>query len=65
MSRSLKYFCDRCGKEFEVINNKQLSDKSARIDLYEIGRQRTCPSQRIDLCEDCYQDFINFLERSN
>lgn len=65
MSRSLKYFCDRCGKEFEVINNKQLSDKSARIDLYEIGRQRTCPSQRIDLCEDCYQKFINFLERSN
>lgn len=65
MSRSLKYFCDRCGKEFEVINNKQLSDKSARIDLYEIGRQRTCPSQRIDLCEDCYQQFINFLERSN
>lgn len=65
MSRSLKYFCDRCGKEFEVINNKQLSDKSARIDLYEIGRQRTCPSQRIDLCEDCYQEFINFLERSN
>ena len=65
MSRSLKYFCDRCGKEFEVINNKQLSDKSARIDLYEIGRQRTCPSQRIDLCEDCYQEFINFLERLN
>lgn len=63
MSRSLKYFCDRCGKEFEVINNKQLSDKSARIDLYEIGRQRTCPSQRIDLCEDCYQKFIDFLEK--
>ena len=65
MSRSLKYFCDRCGKEFEVINNKQLSDKSARIDLYEIGQQRTCPSQRIDLCEDCYQKFINFLEKGN
>ena len=65
MSRSLKYFCDRCGKEFEVINNKQLSDKSARIDLYSIGQNRTAPSQRIDLCEDCYQEFINFLERSN
>lgn len=37
MSRVEKILCDRCGKEFEVINNKQLSDKSARIDLYEIG----------------------------
>ena len=66
MSRSLKYFCDRCGKEIEnVINNMQLSEKSARIDLYAVGKNRTAPSQRIDLCEDCYQEFINFLERSN
>lgn len=66
MSRSLKYFCDRCGKEIEnVINNMQLSEKSARIDLYAVGKNRTVPSQRIDLCEDCYQEFINFLERSN
>ena len=65
MSRSLKYFCDRCGKEFEVINNVQLSKQSARIDLYAIGERRTCPSQRIDLCEDCYQEFINFLEKGN
>lgn len=63
MSKSLKYFCDRCGNEIKgVINNTQLSEKSARIDLYAIGERRTCPSQRIDLCEDCYQEFINFLE---
>ena len=66
MSRSLKYFCDRCGNEIrEVINNTQLSEKSARIDLYGVGERRTCPSQRIDLCEDCYQEFINFLENGN
>ena len=66
MSRVQKFYCDKCGKEIkDVINNKQLSDKSARIDLYEIGRQRTCPSQRIDLCEDCYQEFVNFLENGN
>ena len=65
MSRVEKILCDRCGKELAFVNNVQLSKQSARIDLYEIGRQRTCPSQRIDLCEDCYQEFINFLERSN
>ena len=65
MSRIQKFYCDKCGKEFEVINNKQLSEKSARIDLYAIGQQRTCPSQRIDLCEDCYQEFINFLENND
>ena len=65
MSKSLKYFCDRCGKELAFVNNVQLSKQSARIDLYAIGQNRTCPSQRIDLCEDCYQEFINFLEKGN
>ena len=65
MSRVEKILCDRCGKEFAFVNNVQLSKQSARIDLYAIGEHRTCPSQRIDLCEDCYQKFINFLEKGN
>ena len=63
MSRVETIICDRCGKEIDFINNVQLSEKSARIDLYAIGQRRTCPSQRIDLCEDCYNEFINFLEK--
>lgn len=63
MSKVETIFCDRCGKEIDVINNVQLSAQSARIDLYAIGQRRTCPSQRIDLCEDCYNEFINFLEK--
>jgi hypothetical protein len=58
-----KIICDRCGKEFKAINNAQLSAQSARIDLYAIGQPRTYPSQRIDLCEECYQEFISFLEK--
>ena len=54
MSRIQKYFCDRCGKELTAINNAQISQSSARIDLYAIGQPRTYASQRIDLCEDCY-----------
>lgn len=66
MSKVQKYFCDKCGKEIKgVINNAQLSQLTARIDLYPIKQNRTCPSQRIDLCEDCYQEFINFLEKQN
>jgi hypothetical protein len=42
---------------------KALSEQSARLDLYSIGHSRTCPSQRIDLCEECFQEFINFLEK--
>ena len=65
MSRVEKILCDRCGKELSFVNNVQLSKQSARIDLYAIGERRTCPSQRIDLCEDCYQEFITFLENGN
>jgi hypothetical protein len=54
--------CDRCGKEIRAINNAQISENSARVDLYAMGQRRTCPSQRFDFCEDCYNEFINFLE---
>ena len=65
MSKIETLICDKCGKELAFINNVQLSKQSARIDLYAIGERRTCPSQRIDLCEDCYQEFVNFLENGN
>lgn len=63
MSRIEKIICDRCGKDLTAINNAQISATSARLDLYAIGQQRTYPSQRIDLCEECYEEFINFLEK--
>ena len=62
MSKVETIICDRCGKELTTFNNAQISKTSARIDLYAIGQLRTSPSQRIDLCEDCYNEFINFLE---
>ena len=62
MSKIESIICDKCGKEITAINNSQISKTSARIDLYPIGQNRTYPSQRIDLCEDCYELFINFME---
>lgn len=62
MSKIEQIICDRCGKELKAFNNAQISKTSARIDLYPIGQLRTYPSQRIDLCEECYEQFVNFLE---
>lgn len=62
MSKVEQIICDKCGKELTAINNAQISQKSARLDLYPIGQSRIYPSQRIDFCEDCYERFITFLE---
>ena len=62
MSKFEIIMCDRCGKELPAFNNTHISENSARIDLYAIGQRRTCPSQRIDLCEECYNAFIQYLE---
>lgn len=64
MSRREIFVCDKCGKELTGINNTQIREVSARIDLYAIGERRTCPSQRIDLCEDCFEKFVSFLEEA-
>lgn len=62
MSKIEQIICDKCGKELTAFNNAQISKTSARIDLYPIGQPRTYPSQRIDLCEECYEQFVKFLE---
>lgn len=59
MSRKTEVICDRCGKE---ICSYDIMISSARIDVWGCGVLRTSHAQRIDLCEECYQDFINFLE---
>lgn len=59
MSRKTEVICDRCGRE---INSYDIKISSARIDIWGVGVPRTYSAQRIDLCEECYQDFINFFE---
>ena len=62
MGRRIELVCDKCGKELTAINNAQISQKSARLDLYPIGQPRTYPSQRIDFCEDCFCRFLEMYE---
>ena len=61
--------CDRCGKEIYTSQNKWLSREvmnghSARIVMWKPEDLRSNSGQRIDLCEDCYQEFLRFLENS-
>lgn len=61
MSRVTVLSCDRCGTEISTYY-KSAKDSSAKILLNAPGEYRGCGGQRIDLCEDCYSQFVKFLE---
>ena len=61
--------CDRCGKD--IVNtsgcyneNYALRHYSAKLTVWGVGELRSSMGNRIDLCTDCYNDFIDFLEFS-
>lgn len=54
--------CDRCGTSQELITKNDIIISFAKIDLWGVGQHRTEASQRMDLCEKCFQKFVNFLE---
>ncbi len=59
MSQKVEIVCDRCGRE---IVSYDIKISSAKIHLWSVGENRTSAGQRIDLCEECYDKFVNFLE---
>lgn len=54
--------CDRCGKRKELLTKNDIIISFAKIDLWQVGQHRTDAPQRIDLCEECYEKFVNYLE---
>ena len=67
MSKSETITCDRCGRKIVVVHNNWLSRSTmngcaAMIKLWKPEDLRSLPGDRIDLCENCYQKFINFME---
>ena len=67
MSQRVEINCNRCGKD--IINptgcycpTYALKNFSAKITLWGVGEARSSFGQRIDLCEDCYTDFLKFIE---
>ena len=41
---------------------QDIKNSSAKIQLWGVGEYRASGGQRIDLCEDCYCEFVTFLE---
>ena len=54
--------CDRCGKSKMLRTKNDIIISFAKIDLWQVGQHRTDAPQRIDLCEECYEKFVNYLE---
>ena len=54
--------CDRCGASQELRTKNDIIISFARIDLWRVGQHRTKAPQKMDLCESCFQKFVNFLE---
>ena len=59
MSRPEVIICNKCGKE---IATWRATECSAKIQLWGVGEHRYGNFQRIDLCEECYEKFVAFLE---
>ena len=59
MSRLTIVKCDRCGCEITSYSPK---DESAKILLNSPGEYRGVGGQRIDLCLNCYEKFVTFLD---
>ena len=63
MSQKTETICDRCGRE--IPRYYDIKSVSAKIQLWGVGENRTSYGQRVDLCEDCFIDFVKFLESSD
>lgn len=62
MSQKVEIVCDRCGNEMSRYYD--IKNTSAKIQLWAVGEMRSSAGQRIDLCEECYEKFVDFLDRS-
>lgn len=68
MSKNTTITCDRCGS---IITNKlpcynpncAIKTASAKILLWGVDEPRSTGGQRIDLCEECYNKFVSWLEK--
>lgn len=59
MSKRTCVVCDICGIDISPFRTKE---ESALIRLWPPNDYRTSSGQRIDLCVQCYDNFVSFLE---
>lgn len=63
MSKYVSYICDICGKEIIAHSAQAAASESAQVKLWAPGVYRAGPGQRFDMCLECYERFVTFLER--
>ena len=62
MSKTMSYICDICGAEIIGHSAQAAASESALIKIWTPGEYRAGPGQRMDLCLDCYERFVRFVE---
>lgn len=76
MSRPNTIICDRCGKEITETRTSNYfnckygncfrTDLSwAKLHIWPPDMQKGVQPQRTDLCGNCFEDFIKFMENYN
>jgi len=67
VAQKTEIVCDRCGKD--IVNPMKcycptyaLKNYSAKITLWPVGEPRSSFGQRVDLCPECYEAFVNFMD---
>ena len=63
--KKITYSCNRCGRELGPeygCTNHNLRFTSARIVLWGVGEHRSMSGEQIDLCPECNNEFLEFLE---
>jgi hypothetical protein len=68
MARRNELTCDRCGRTIVDLDYSGLhvmKDSSAKIHYWGVGAPRSYGEQRIDLCIECAEAFVAFLNNEN
>ena len=67
MARRNELTCDRCGSVIVDMNRcgvQLIKEVSAKIHFWGVGQPRSYSEQRIDLCVECANKFVEFLENA-
>lgn len=66
MSQSYYLVCDKCGQPIitkKAVRTVNVRDFSAKIHFWDVGNPRgEMSATRIDLCPECAERFVNWLE---
>ena len=65
MARKREMICDRCEKVILNLNchgSSEAKESSAKIIFWGVGQTRLYGGNRIDLCTECANSFVEFLE---